>query len=91
MSSANYNLFEQAMRLRSTHPVKTAGDARSGFVGGWAASGRSGASNLALWAVRARWIDIEIYDLHATLRLSMAGADAPWSVMELGVADLGQE
>ena len=75
----------------SIHPVKTAADARLGVMSGSAASGRSGVSSLALWAVGARWIDVEIDDLHATLRLSMAGSDAPWSIAELGMADVGQE
>ena len=39
----------------------------------------------------ARWIYIEIDNLHTALWLGMAGADQPWSVTELGVADLGQE
>jgi hypothetical protein len=39
----------------------------------------------------ARWIYLEIYNLHAALRLGMAGTDQPGSFTELGVADLGQE
>ena len=60
----------------------------SGSGGSAVASRRAATRDATLWAIWARWICIEIYDLHASLRLSMAGADQPWSVTELGIADL---
>jgi hypothetical protein len=58
----------------------------SAKVGSAPASGQA-----TLWVIWARWIYIEIYNLHAALPLDMAGTDQPWSVTELSVADLGQE
>jgi hypothetical protein len=56
-----------------------------------AASRAVAVPNETLGAIWAGWVDIEIYDLNAVLRLSVAGADQPGSIMELGIADLRQE
>src|SRR3974390_3551416 len=51
-------------------------------------SGTLGRRYGPLWIVRARWIDIEIDDLDATLRPGVTGACDPRPVLQLNVADL---
>lgn len=76
--------------LRRIDPAKVAGDTGSASArAGSLANGRTTRPDLTLRVVRAHWVDVEIYNLHAALWLSMAGANQPGSIPELGVADLG--